>query len=60
MKSCDKKRCRYKGEPYIGIRDTGKHSKKKTYDLCHKHYLELCELDGSMTDTVRAFCEGSK
>lgn len=56
-KSCHKKRCRYKGEPFIGVRDTAKHSKKGTFNLCHKHWLELVKIEGSLTDNVRAWCD---
>jgi hypothetical protein len=55
--TCHVKRCRYKGEPFIGIRDTAKHSRRTTFDLCHEHWLMVADLDGSMSDQIRAFCE---
>lgn len=52
---CDYLRCRQ--EPFIGVRDTAKHSKNKDYNLCHKHWLELCGVESTtLGGVVRDFC----
>ena len=55
--TCDVKRCRHSGEPFIGIRDTAAHTRRTTFDLCYDHWVMITDLDGSICNQVRAFCE---